>query len=76
MAIQITCTYCGVSWVEKKTDLNTIKCLKCKDSHNLTAKELHKSKIDYYAGSPAFPNYNKSIEQRFTELYEQLTETY
>lgn len=56
MKIKITRQYCG--YVEIKTVYSTprkedLACLKCHDRHT-KVKELEASKIDYYAGAPAF----------------------
>lgn len=56
MRIQLTCTYCGHDW---RLDLhsyspNSDKCPRCGDK-NLRKKDLERSTIDYYQGSPPFP---------------------
>lgn len=50
---ELTCQYCGYSWEIQYAPNGTIYCHKCKDS-SIKAKDLHRDKIDYYAGSPPF----------------------
>jgi hypothetical protein len=45
------CTYCGETW---GSDDPQWKCISCRDE-NLRYKDNSKTKIDYYAGSPPFP---------------------
>lgn len=57
----LNCTYCGAQW---KVDYITAKhavCPKCQDI-DVTAKDLAKDSIDYYAGSPPFKDKEKPKE--------------
>ncbi len=49
----LICLYCGYEWVLNNNPSKYTVCLKCKDK-NLTIKDLSRTKVDYYAGSPPF----------------------
>lgn len=56
MDIKLTCTYCDhetVKQVYSIHDLDNETCNKCGD-RNLVIKDLAKTKIDTYRGSPPF----------------------
>lgn len=62
MKVQIECTYCGHKWTEtvyQKSSVENMTCIwgNCKDS-NLIVRDMSVGKIDYYAGSPPFPEDN------------------
>ena len=62
MDVVINCQYCGYKTVKviyNQKSLEDEICSKCGD-RNLVIKELSKTKIDSYAGSPAFPEKDKS----------------
>jgi len=55
--VSLECQYCGHKWIYRaysKASIDKLKCNKCSDS-NLTVRNLSDNKIDYYQGSPAFP---------------------
>lgn len=59
MKVQLECTYCGHKWIEtiynrSATETMTCKHGNCRDS-NLIVRDLTTTKVDYYAGSPPFP---------------------
>jgi len=59
------CTYCGKKWEAAPTlaeEIASAKCGACKDT-NLIIKDLRKSKIDYYQGTPPFPEKKEEPEQ-------------
>lgn len=64
MEIKFTCKYCNYKWVKKMYNYEnstSIKCPMCSDK-SIIAKEVDNgSKVDYYAGAPAFP---EKIEEK------------
>jgi hypothetical protein len=61
MEVEILCQYCGhknVTVIYNQKSLEGETCNKCNDK-NLIVREVSKSKIDYYEGSPAFPEKEK-----------------
>jgi protein-arginine kinase activator protein McsA len=57
MEVQIICRYCDhkiVKNIHNQTSTESMVCDKCGDG-DLTFKDLSKTKIDSYAGAPAFP---------------------
>jgi hypothetical protein len=71
MKIEICCNYCGYKTVRNEYDesfIRNLSCYKCNDK-DLVIKEVSKSKIDYYMGSPPFEENTKSDpeDQRMKE---------
>lgn len=61
MMVKILCHYCGMDWtcnLYSKSAVGSLKCLRCGDK-NLKLIDLDRTKIDYYAGSPPFPDEEK-----------------
>lgn len=57
MIVEMTCKYCGHHWQLKNIYRNPnskIICAICGDT-NIIVRDYEKSRIDYYAGSPPFP---------------------
>lgn len=57
MDIELECTYCGHKWektIYNKSSIESERCPKCKDA-SLKVRDLAKTKVDYYKGSPPFP---------------------
>jgi transcription elongation factor Elf1 len=57
MIIHLTCTYCNHQWeryIPKKSEMGYLNCIRCGDKQ-LKIKDSEKSKTDYYAGAPEFP---------------------
>jgi hypothetical protein len=59
MHIEVECTYCGHKWrdnVLTQSEMVSLRCVngRCFDS-NLKVRDLSKTKVDYYQGSPPFP---------------------
>jgi len=60
--LSMKCEYCGHFWSMENNYRNPnskIICQVCGDT-NISVKDLEKSKIDYYAGSPPFPKKKNS----------------
>lgn len=55
---RLTCTYCNHIWDINYHSQEEIRCPKCND-RNIKAEDLREGKIDYYVGSPPFPDENK-----------------
>ena len=58
--IQLECTYCGNKWnatAWSKVEIDSMICSKCKDSRLVVRDRT--SKVDYYQGSPPFPEKKK-----------------
>jgi hypothetical protein len=56
MDVQLECRYCGYIWEKTVYNRSTVEkeaCLKCKDT-NLNVRDLAKTKVNTYAGSPPF----------------------
>lgn len=56
MNVELECTYCGHKWIKDVYNQHAVlheSCPRCKDS-NLKARDLNKSKVDYYKGCPPF----------------------
>lgn len=51
---ELICDYCNHSWKIDYRPQYKLNCLRCND-RNIRAIDLS-SKIDYYAGSPPFPD--------------------
>ncbi len=57
MILDLTCKYCGSNWKMDTTYRapdREIFCFVCGDK-DIAVKDVQKSKIDYYQGSPEFP---------------------
>lgn len=75
MEVDLTCTYCDHKWitfVATKRLLNDLICPKCGDASLKVKNTAEIVKIDYYQGSPPFPD-GKTKEQ---ELQDELAEMY
>lgn len=58
MDVDMQCTYCGKKWrliAQSQWELMNAKCGVCGDKH-IKMKDLSKETINYYQGSPPFPN--------------------
>lgn len=56
--VELTCTYCGCHWndyIPYRSAIGDLQCLLCGD-HQITVRDIESTKIDYYAGSPPFPD--------------------
>lgn len=66
--IDFECNYCGIVWSERKNSIPMdTKCIRCGD-HNIVLKERHK--IDYYQGSPPFPEEQEDDEDPYKDVYD------
>lgn len=55
---ELSCYYCGYSWQINYEPRDTIYCIKCKDK-NLRLINIATQKVNYYVGSPPFPEKEK-----------------
>lgn len=60
----LTCLYCDHSWGINYNPVSKVYCPQCKDG-NITATDLSKDSIDYYAGSPPFKDKEFDKEWNF-----------
>jgi hypothetical protein len=62
--LYFTCTYCYNKWEKSvyssDSSLSHIKCAKCGD-RNVIVKRASEEKVDYYQGSPPFPEKIKKV---------------
>lgn len=65
MIINLTCLYCNHTWdrylASKEAASKDFHCLKCKDS-NVEIRESKTTKVDYYKGSPPFPQSKETLD--------------
>lgn len=71
MRIHLSCTYCGTKWeafANSKESIEDMKCGICGDS-TLEVRDASKmEKIDYYAGSPPFPDKILAVKEPEAEI--------
>jgi hypothetical protein len=69
MNFLLSCRYCGYEW--NKMGYGHISedesCLKCNDK-NIDVRDLSKTKVDYYAGSPSFQDTTEEIKDNETGM--------
>lgn len=61
---RLTCQYCNFEWEINYTPQDPLYCGTCSD-RNIRIVNLATSKIDYYAGSPPFPEKNDDQNWNF-----------
>lgn len=68
MEVEFECTYCGKVWKShprSQVEIEAARCSKCGDT-TLKVREASKSKVDYYQGSPPFPE--KTV--KYLDMYD------
>lgn len=70
MYVELECTYCGFKWEESvstKAEIDEMACIhgNCGDT-NLKVRDVARTKIDYYQGSPPFQD---DIARYFGNIY-------
>lgn len=59
MIIELECTYCGHIWQKQVYNTSGSEAMRCINGncndYRLKVKDVNKSKVDYYKGSPPFP---------------------
>ena len=69
---ELTCNYCNFQWTQEYVNRAYISCGKCKDS-NIKVVDVKREKVDYYAGSPPFPEEEEeNVGNKIFELYDNL----
>lgn len=68
---ELTCLYCDFKWNAAYVNKATLCCKICGDV-NIREMDIRRHKIDYYAGSPPFPE-EEDIHNDFFEHYKNVT---